>query len=348
MSTLINNENIKFLYKEIVKAIDNSKRNVVKAVNSEMVVLYWNIGRIIKTEILQNEKAEYGKSVISDLSKDLTNEYGKGYSQRNLFNMVKFFETFQDEQILQTLSAKLSWSHFIKIFYIEDDLKRNFYITMCINEHWSVRTLTDRINSMLYERTAISKKPELTIVNDLKQLNEKNKMTTDLFFRDPYVLDFLQLQDTYSEKDIENAILADLEKFILEMGRDFAFLGRQVRITVGNKDYYIDLLFYHRKLKRLVLIELKLGEFLPEHKGQVELYLRWLQKNEMNEGEEPPIAIILCASKNDEEIELLEVDKSGIHVGQYLTQLPPKELLQEKLHKAIERARENFALRELE
>ena len=348
MSNLINNENIKFLYKEIVKAIDNSKRNVVKAVNSEMVVLYWNIGRIIKTEILQNEKAEYGKSVISDLSKDLTNEYGKGYSQRNLFNMVKFFETFQDEQILQTLSAKLSWSHFIKIFYIEDDLKRNFYITMCINEHWSVRTLTDRINSMLYERTAISKKPELTIVNDLKQLNEKNKMTTDLFFRDPYVLDFLQLQDTYSEKDIENAILADLEKFILEMGRDFAFLGRQVRITVGNKDYYIDLLFYHRKLKRLVLIELKLGEFLPEHKGQVELYLRWLQKNEMNEGEEPPIAIILCASKNDEEIELLEVDKSGIHVGQYLTQLPPKELLQEKLHKAIERARENFASRELE
>ncbi|MVX67006.1 DUF1016 family protein [Clostridium chromiireducens] len=348
MSNLINNENINFLYKEIVKAIDNSKRNVVSAVNSEMVALYWNIGKIIKTEILQSEKAEYGKSVISDLSKDLTKEYGKGYSQRNLFNMVKFFETFHDEQILQTLSAKLSWSHFVKLFYIDDDLKRDFYTTMCINEHWSVRTLTDRINSMLYERTAISKKPELTIRNDLKQLNDKNKMTTDLFFRDPYVLDFLQLQDTYSEKDIENAILADLEKFILEMGRDFAFLGRQVRITVGNKDYYIDLLFYHRKLRRLVLIELKLGEFLPEHKGQVELYLRWLQKNEMNDGEEPPIAIILCASKNDEEIELLEVDKSGIHVGQYLTQLPPKELFQEKLHKAIERARASLTSRELE
>ncbi|AGF55718.1 putative nuclease of restriction endonuclease-like (RecB) superfamily [Clostridium saccharoperbutylacetonicum] len=200
---------------------------------------------------------------------------------------------------------------------------------------------------MSLKRTAISKKPELTIRNDLKQLNDKNKMTTDLFFRDPYVLDFLQLQDTYSEKDIENAILADLEKFILEMGRDFAFLGRQVRMTLGNKDYYIDLLFYHRKLRRLVLIELKLGEFLPEHKGQVELYLRWLQKNEMNDGEEPPIAIILCASKNEEEIELLEVDKSGIHVGQYLTQLPPKELFQEKLHKAIERARDSLASREL-
>lgn len=348
MSSIINNENIKNLYKEIIKAIDNSKKNVVTAVNSEMVVLYWNIGKIIKTEILKSEKAEYGKSVIRDLSKDLTKEYGKGYSQANLFNMVRLYDAIQDFEILQTLSVKLTWSHLLKLITIEDDLKRDFYITMCINEHWSVRTLTDRINSMLYERTAISKKPELTIKNDLKLLNEKNKMTTDLFFRDPYVLDFLQLQDTYSEKDIENAILADLEKFILEMGRDFAFLGRQVRITVGNKDYYIDLLFYHRKLRRLVLIELKLGEFLPEHKGQVELYLRWLQKNEMNEGEEPPIAIILCASKNDEEIELLEVDKSGIHVGQYLTQLPPKELLQEKLHKAIERARANFMLKELD
>jgi predicted nuclease of restriction endonuclease-like (RecB) superfamily len=219
---------------------------------------------------------------------------------------------------------------------------------MSINERWSVRTLIERINSMLFERTAISKKPELTIINDLNELSEKNKMSTDLFFRDPYVLDFLELQDTYSEKDVENAILSELEKFILEMGRDFAFLGRQVRITIGNKDYYIDLLFYHRKIRRLVLIELKLGEFLPEHKGQVELYLRWLQKNEMNEGEELPVAIILCATKNDEEVELLELDKSGIHVAQYLTQLPPKELFQEKLHKAIKKAREKFEMKELE
>ncbi|HEY8890766.1 MAG TPA: PDDEXK nuclease domain-containing protein [Clostridium sp.] len=348
MSNLINTENIKFLYKEITKAIGDSKSNVVKAVNSEMVILYWNIGKIIKTEILQSVKAEYGKSVISDLSKELTKDYGKGYSQRNLFSMVRFFEVFSNQQILQTLSAKLSWSHFVKLFYIEDALKREFYITMCNNEHWSVRTLTDRINSMLYERTTISKKPELTIVNDLKQLSEENKMTTDLFFRDPYVLDFLELHDSYSEKDIENSILSELEKFILEMGRDFAFLGRQVRITIGNKDYFIDLLFYHRKLRRLVLIELKLGEFLPEHKGQVELYLRWLQKNEMNEGENPPVAIILCASKSDEEIELLEVDKSGIHVAQYLTQLPPKELFQEKLYKAIERAKEKFEAKKLE
>jgi len=342
MGKLINNENIKFLYKEITKAIDNSKRNVVTAVNSEMVVLYWNIGKIIKTQILQDEKAEYGKSIISHLSKELTSEYGKGYSQANLFNMVRLYDAIENFEILQTVSVKLTWSHLLKLIAIEDNLKREFYKSMCINEHWSVRTLTDRINSMLYERTAISKKPELTIVNDLKQLSEKNKMTTDLFFKDPYVLDFLELQDTYSEKDIENAILSELERFILEMGRDFAFLGRQVRISIGNKDYFIDLLFYHRKLRRLVLIELKLGEFLPEHKGQVELYLRWLQKNEMNDGEDPPIAIILCASKSDEEIELLEVDKSGIHVAEYLTQLPPKELFHEKLHKAIQRAKEKF------
>lgn len=348
LSELINNEDMKSLYNNIADAIEHSKKNVVSAVNSEMVILYWNIGKIIKTEILKSEKAEYGKAIVNRLSKELLNQYGKGYSQRNLFNMVRFFEIIADEKILQTLSAKLSWSHFVRLIYIDDNLKRDFYAAMCINEKWSVRTLTERINSMLYERTAISKKPEVTIINDLKQLTEQSMMTTDLFFRDPYVLNFLQLKDTYSEKDIENAILNELGKFILEMGRDFAFLGRQVGITVGNKNYYIDLLFYHRKLRRLVVIELKLGEFLPEHKGQVELYLRWLQKNEMNEGEKPPVAIILCASKNDEEVELLQLDKSGIHVGQYLTQLPPKEVLQQKLHKAIERTKINFEEKELE
>lgn len=197
----MNTENVKNLYKEIAKAIDESKRNLITAVNSEMVVLYWNIGKIIKSQILQGEKAEYGKTMISSLSKELTNEYGKGYSQANLFNMVRLYEAIQDFTILQTLSVKLTWSHLLKLITIEGELKREFYITMCNNERWSVRTLADRINSMLYERTAISKRPELTIINDLKHLNEDSKMTIDLFFRDPYVLDFLELQDTYSEKD---------------------------------------------------------------------------------------------------------------------------------------------------
>lgn len=346
MSEII--KNINSIYEEITLVIKDSKNKVASAVNSEMIILYWNVGKIIKTQILNDERAEYGRATVKSLSKELVDNYGKGYSQRNLFNMVNLYEAINDFEILQTLSAKLSWSHLLKLIAIDDELKRKFYITMCINERWSVRTLEDRINSMLYERTAISKKPEQTIINDLKALSENNKMSTDLFFRDPYVLDFLGLQDTYSEKDLENAILAELEKFILEMGRDFAFLGRQVRITVGDTDYYIDLLFYHRKLRRLVVIELKLGRFLPEHKGQVELYLRWLKKNEMTEGEEEPIAIILCAEKNSEEVELLQLGASGMHVAEYMTQLPPKELLQGKLHAAIKSAKEKFEVKEIE
>jgi predicted nuclease of restriction endonuclease-like (RecB) superfamily len=253
--------------------------------------------------------------------------------------MISFYETFNDFEIVQTLSAQLTWSHIKELILVEDNLKREFYITMCSTERWSVRTLRERISSMMYERTAISKKPEETIANDLKLLREENKMTSDLFFKDPYVLDFLGLQDTYSEKDLENAILTELEKFILEMGTDFAFLGRQKRITIDDEDYYIDLLFYHRKMRRLVAIELKLDKFKPEHKGQIELYLRWLNKYERNEGEEAPIGLVLCAKKSQETVELLELDKSGIHVAQYITELPPKEVFEKKFHKAILKAR---------
>jgi len=273
------------------------------------------------------------------LSKALVENYGRGYGRRNLFNMISFYETFGDFKIVHTLSAQLAWSHIKELISLEDNSKREFYATMCNTERWSVRTLRERIGSMMYERTVISKKPEETIANDLKLLREENKMTPDLFFKDPYVLDFLGLEDTYSEKDLENSILAELEKFILEMGSDFAFLGRQKRITIDDEDYYIDLLFYHRKMRRLVAVELKLDKFKPEHKGQVELYLRWLNKYERNEGEETPIGLILCAKKSQETVELLELDKSGIHVAQYITQLPPKEVFEEKLHKAIVKAK---------
>ena len=219
-------------------------------------------------------------------------------------------------------------------------------MTLCASERWSVRELEGRIGTMLYERTALSRKPEKTIINDLTALREKRVMSADIFFRDPYMLDFLGLADTYSEKDLENAILAELERFILEVGgRDFAFLGRQVRITIGDTDYYIDLLFFHRKLRRQVLIELKLEPFLPEHKGQVELYLRWLARHEMNEGELPPIALILCAKKNHELVELLELDQSGIHVAEYLTESLPKEALEHKLRDTVARARESLKQR---
>lgn len=333
------NQEFRKIYNDISSLISITKLNVQINLNSEMVMLYWRIGKRIKVEILNESKPEYGKEIVSNLSKQLTDEFGRGYSRSNLFNMMNFYEKFPEEEIIQTLSGKLSWSHFVELLKMEEKFKLEFYLRMSINERWSVRTLKDRINSMLFERTSLSKEPDKTIYNDLTNLSEENKMSTNLFFRDPYVLDFLELQDTYSERDLENAILAELESFMLEFGRDFTFVGRQVRITIGNRDYYIDLLFYHRKMRRLVLIELKLGEFKPEYKGQVELYLRWLDKYEKNQGEDSPLGIILCAEKSHETVELLELDKSGIHVAQYLTQMPSIDVLENKLHKAIERAK---------
>lgn len=244
-----------------------------------------------------------------------------------------------------TLLQQLTWSHFVEILPIEDELRRDFYATMCRNENWSVRILRERKKSMLYERTAISMKPEETIANDIQSLRDDKKMSLDMFYRDPYMLDFLGLKDTFSEKDLENAILIELEKFILEMGSDFAFLARHKHFILDGKDYFMDLLFYHRGLRRLVLIELKLGEFEPEYKGQVELYLRWLNKYEKADGEDSPVALILCAEKSQETIELLELDKGNIHVGQYLTKMLPKELLQEKLSLAISNAKEHLEQR---
>ena len=281
---LSESKEIKLLYNDIAGLIDGTKEKVYRSVNTELINLYWNIGKIIKEDIIKKERADYGKKIIDNLSKALVENYGRVYGRRNLFNMISFYETFGDFKIVHTLSAQLTWSHIKELISLEDNLKREFYATMCNTERWSVRTLRERIGSMMYERTAISKKPEETIVNDLKLLREENKMTPELFFKDPYVLDFLGLQDAYSEKDLENAILAELEKFILEMGSDFAFLGRQKRINIDDEDYYIDLLFYHRKMRRLVAVEFKLDKFKPEHKGQVELYLRWLNKYEGNAG----------------------------------------------------------------
>jgi len=321
-------------FKQISDVIAEARSTAEIAVNSALVMLYWNIGKIIKGRILEGNKPEYGKGIIAELSRDLVSEYGRGYSQRNLFNMVKFYEVLPDEQILHSLRAKLSWTHIKRLVYIDDPNKRQFYLSLTINERWSSRTLIDRINGMLYERTLISRKPEETIANDLALLNERKIMTKELFLRDPYVLDFLDLRDNFSEKDLERAIITELERFLLEFGLDFAFVGRQVRITISDKDFYIDLLFYHRKMKRLVAIELKLGEFKPEYKGQIELYLSWLAKNDMNDGDNPPIGIILCAEKDEGIIELLGLNNSDIHVAQFLT-----ETLKKKLPQAIDNAK---------
>lgn len=221
---------------------------------------------------------------------------------------------------------------------MEDKLQREFYASMTADQRWSVRTLKAKIDGMLYERTAIAKQPEEVILHDLEELRNERKMSADLVFQDPYVLDFLGMHDNFSEKDLESAIVAELQRFITELGNDFAFLARQKRITVDDEDYYIDLLFYHRRLRCLVAIDLKLGKFQAAYKGQMELYLRWLEKFDMAEGENKPIGLVLCAGKNEEHIELMHLDDSNIRVADYLTKLPDRKLLERKLQQAIQRA----------
>jgi predicted nuclease of restriction endonuclease-like (RecB) superfamily len=320
---------------EIKTLIEQSRQQVAVTVNATMTMLYWQIGRRINQEVLKEQRAEYGRQILVSLARQLETEYGKGWSEKQLRHCLRFAETFPDEEIVSALRRQLSWTHIKTLIYIDDELKRSFYIEMCKLEKWGTRILQERVNSMLYERTAISKKPEETIKNELDQLGKNGQITPDLVFRDPYFLDFLDLKDSYSEKDLESAIVAELQRFIIELGSYFAFLARQKRITIDNRDYYLDLLFYHRRLKAPVAIELKLGEFDAAFKGQMELYLAWLEKYESVEGENPPIGLILCAGKNPEHVELLQLHRSNIKVADYFTVLPPKAVLLDKLHKAI-------------
>jgi predicted nuclease of restriction endonuclease-like (RecB) superfamily len=319
--------------------IDTSRQNVAIAVNSEITLLYWKIGKRINEEVLGNERAEYGKQVVAMLAKQLTEEYGKGWGEKQLRMCMHFVGVFADEQIVYALRRQLSWTHIKTIMFIQEPLKREFYIEICKLERWSSRQLQERIQSMLFERTAISKKPDELIEKELRELREENKVTPDLVFRSPLFLDFLGLKDKYNEKNLEDAVLSELEYFILELGQGFSFIERQKSMVIDGEDFKLDLLFYHRKLRRLVAIELKLGKFKAAYKGQMELYLRWLEKYEMQENEEMPIGLILCAEGNREQIELLQLDKSGIKIAEYLTALPSQELLQQKLHKAVEVAR---------
>ena len=326
------------LVHDLRNLISDARADVARTVNSTLVQLYWQIGTRVRTEVLKDERADYGERIVQTVSAQLTSEFGRGFGRRNLFQMVRFAEVFEDMQIVQTLSAQLSWSHFVEVIRQDDPLKRDFYAEMCRIENWSVRTLRSKIGGMLFERTAISKKPAKLAEQELAQLREEDKLTPTLVFRDPYFLDFLELKDTYSEKDVEAAILRDMQSFILELGAGFAFVGRQYRIVIDGEDHSIDLLFYHRKLRRLVVIELKLRDFQAGDKGQMELYLRWLEKHEMQDGEETPLGLILCAGKSSEKIELLQLDQSGIHVASYLTELPPIDVLREKLNESIKRA----------
>ena len=330
------------LLAQVSQLIHAARQRVVHAANAELTQLYWHIGRRISAELLQGQRGEYGKQVVAELARQLTAEFGKGWSERQLRYCMRVAEIFPEAGILHTLCSELSWSHLRVLIQIDDPLKRDFYLEICRVERWSVRQLQERITSLLFERTAISKKPEATIRQDLTLLRNQGQLSPDLTFRDPYVLDFLGLSDSYSEKDLESAILAELQRFIIELGSDFAFMARQKRITIDQRDYYIDLLFYHRRLRRLVAIDLKIGEFEAAYKGQMELYLRYLEKHEQMEGEATPIGLILCTGKNEEHVELLQLPQSNIRVADYLTLLPPRETLQAKLHQSIAIARQKL------
>lgn len=337
---LENQEAHPHLWTEIRTLIICSRQNVAIAVNSEITLLYWQIGEKLRREVLKNERAAYGKSVVKNLAKQLTQEFGEGFSEKVLRHCLRFTEVLPDFQIVSTLSRQLSWSHFLEIMYLPDDLQRQFYFKMAELERWSIRELRKRKDSMLYERTAISRKPEELIQQELGKLpSDAYPINPDLVFRDMYVLDFLGLKDAFSEKDLEDAILQYIQNFLIELGSDFAFMGRQKRVTIDGTDYKIDLLFYHRRMKRLVIIDLKLRKFRPADKGQMELYLRWFQKYEQLEDELPPIGLILCADASGEHVELMLLGEDNIRVAQYLTILPPREVLKSQLHRAIEVAR---------
>lgn len=330
------------LLSDVRTLILEARQTVAQGVNSALVLLYWQIGQRIRQNILKEKRAGYGEQTFLSLSGKLTSEFGRGFTERNLANMVRCAEAFPDARILHTLCARLSWSHFRRIIYIDDPLKRDFYAEMCRLEQWSVRTLNEKVQSMLFERTALSKKPAKLIAAELKKLREKDKLSPDLVFRDPYLLDFLGLKDTYAEKDLEAAILREIEAFMLEIGAGFCFVARQKRMQIDGRDYYLDLLFYHRKLRRLVAIELKVGDFEAVDKGQMELYLNWLKRHEREASEEEPLGMILCAGKADEHVELMELHKSGIHLASYLTKLLPRKQLAKKLHEAVKLARQRL------
>lgn len=324
---------------DIRALIEASRQRAASTVNAELTLLFWQIGQRIHMEVLAGQRAGYGEEILPTLAEQLARDYGRGFGEKNLRRMVKFAATFPEEPIVATLSRQLSWSHFVLLLALKEPLQRDYYAQMAGTERWSVRTMRERIDSMLYERTALSQKPEETIAQELATLRDAQRMTPALVMRDPYILDFLGLRDSWQESDLEAAIIREMEAFLLELGAGFCFVARQKRIQIDDEDFHLDLLFCNRKLRRLVAVELKIGEFKAAHKGQMELYLRWLDKHEREPEEASPLGIILCTGKKREQIELLELDKSGIHVAEYLTSLPPRAVLGEKLQQATERAR---------
>jgi len=329
------------LHAELRTLIASSRLRLAGAVNAELTRLYWNVGQRLASDVLGGERAQYGSQLLDLLGQRLSQEFGRGFESRNLRRMVKFSQAFPSPQILSALSAKLSWSHFVAIVALKTPEAQHFYASQAAQERWSVRELTHQIERKTFERSAIAQAQTPSVLPPFDGLE------VGPVFKDPYFLDFLGLRQGHDEADLEAAILRQLEAFVLELGRGFAFVERQKRMVIDGEDFYLDLLFFHRRLRRLVAIELKLGRFKAGHKGQMELYLAWLNQNERQAGEEPPIGLILCAEASREQVELLQMHQDGITVAEYWTELPPKDELQRQLHQALHEARERLARRGL-
>ena len=330
------------LLKDVCQIIEKARQRAAISVNSELTLMYWHIGERINRDVLHDKRAEYGKAIVSTLSAQLTDQYGKDFNARNLHRMMQFARKFNDAQIVSTLSTQLPWSAFLEVLPLEDALAREFYVTMAATEHWSVRELREKKDGMLYERTLISRKPEDVVRAELSSVRQGGSISPELVFKSPYFLDFTGLKGYYSEKDLEDMIISGMQQFLLEMGSGFCFLDRQKRMIIDGEDFYLDLLFYHRKLHRLVAIDLKRTKFKASYKGQMELYLRWLDKHERQPGEDSPLGLLLCAAGNDEQIQLLQLGDAGIQVSQYYTELPDKELLKIQLQKQIAAAKQRL------
>lgn len=321
----IENSNIDLaLFNELTSIIKQGKQQVTAQVNSTITITYWHIGRTINEHLLNNKRAEYGKLIISNVSNKLVSNFGRSFTERNLRRMMQFADEFPDIEIVTSLMTKLSWTHFLQLLPLKTIEQKLFYANKIADESLSVRETKTQIDRKAYERHEIA-----TIQSSFAEKELQNT------FKDPYFLDFLGLKDGYLENDLESAIIRELENFILELGKGFTFVERQKRIILDGKDFYLDLLFFHRKLKRLVAIELKLDDFKPAFKGQMELYLKWLDRYDRQEGEQSPLGLILCAGKSTEQIELLDMHKEGIMVAEYWTELPPKAELENKLRKII-------------
>ncbi|HED37425.1 MAG TPA: DUF1016 family protein [Ignavibacteria bacterium] len=333
---LIEKNDYNKILNEIITIIENSKTQLIIQANSALTLTFWHIGNRINTEILKNKRAEYGKQIVATLSRDLEHKFGRSFNEKNLRRMLQFAEKFSDYEIVVTLSRQLSWSHFLILIPLKTEQERLFYAKLVAENGFGVRELRKQISKKVFER----------IKNADIQVYDSEKIEEGIL-KDPYLLDFLELKDGYLENDLENAILKELELFLLELGTGFTFVERQKRMIIDGDDYYLDLLFYHRKIKRLVAIELKIDKFKAKYKGQMELYLKWLEKYEKQGGEQAPIGIILCTEASKEQIELLEMHKDGIMVAEYWTELLPKKELERKLHQALIEARERLERKKL-